>query len=193
MAAPKRSKAQRESDLAEMAGLLARGATLRALCERFELSLGTVQRDVATIEKRWADRAQDEIAHWKGRLLAGHDATIEEAWIEWERSKVEATKIVEVTELTEEHGDTVDADAIATGEPVRPKVMVLTQRTVTTEAQTGDPRYQSVIIAARAEQAKILGAHAPAKLMHSGPDGGPLAVQVIEIVPPDSVQPEVPS
>jgi len=100
-----------------MADFLARGGTQRALAQKFNLALGTITYDVREIERRWQHKAAAEINSWKGRLLAGHNAVIEEAWSEWRRSK-------QVSEI-------------------------------------GDPRFLSVIESTFAEQAKIIGVHAP--------------------------------
>lgn len=181
--------------MAELAIRLAQGSTHRDLAEYFGLALSVLQRDIKEVEKRWRSRSLDALDVWKGRLLASHDETAREAWIEWNRSKADAISIVEITELVEdeaaaaaEHGD-----AITTGEPTRPKVMHLTERKVTTDAQTGDPRYLTVIVNARAEQAKILGAHAPAKHELGGKDGALIQVQMIEIVVPPADPDHIPS
>ena len=55
----------------------------------------------------------------------------------------------------------------------------------------GDPRYLAVITTARAEQAKLLGAHAPATLRHTGADGGPIPVQLIEVIAPAEPEPDL--
>lgn len=167
-----------------MATMVAKGATQREIAETFGLSQPTVNRDVALIRRRWQKEAVAKIDHWKGILLAGHTEVIREAWSEFERSKADAQSIVEVTELMEALSTPAEQAAIAKGESVQPRLMELTKRSVSTEGQTGDPRYLTVIINAQAEQAKILGAHAPAKLQHAGVDGGPMAVQFIEVIPP---------
>lgn len=178
-----------------MAELLLKGATQRELAERFHLSPGTISRDVATVEHRWQQDALKSIDVWKGRLLATHEKVKAEAWNEFERSKADTQTIVEITELIEEPSVPGEQNTVMSDQAIRPKIMELTKRQVTSEGQTGDPRYLTVIINAQAEQAKILGAHAPAKLQHAGPDGGPLPVQLIQIVPPatpapnDEVQP----
>ena len=71
MAAPKRSKAQREADLADMARLMTEGATERDLADRFGLSTGTISRDMKTVTQRWKDAAALSIDEWKAKLLAG--------------------------------------------------------------------------------------------------------------------------
>ena len=191
MAAPKRSTAEREADLVEMARMLAEGATERELADRFDLAVSTVHRDVVEIEKRWRETAAKTIDTWKAKLLAGHEHTVAEAYREWHRSKEDAQKIVELTELVEDPAVIDDDDrAIANDEAVRPKVMSLTERTVTTEASIGDPRLLTVVTNARAEQAKIVGAYAPVKQEMGGRDGAAIPVQIIEIIPPDPPSPE---
>lgn len=187
MAAPKRSKAQREHDLAEMADLLLRGLSQRDLAHHFDLSPGTISYDVKEVERRWRDRAVDAIETWKGRLLAGHERVIREAWREWGRSQSDAERIVETTELVKPGTTTKTAaeeadDGIKADEPVQ--VLEVTRRVLTTEGQTGDPRYLTVIEGALTEQARLLGANAPERKEHTGADGAPLAVQVIEVVAP---------
>lgn len=191
MAAAKRSKAEREHDLAVMAELLAQGATQRELAERFELSPGTIVRDVREIETRWRDRAHEAVESWKGRLLAGHAQVIRSAWFEFERSKSDAQKMVETTEMVKPTTPPApNPHDLAGGiDPpfVEPQVLEVTRRVTTVEGQTGDPRYLVVIEGALTEQARLLGANSPERKELSGPNGTALPVQVIEIIAPIAI------
>lgn len=173
MAAQKRNKAQREADLAAMAVLVVKGATEREIANQFGLSPATAHRDVEEIEQRWRDRAYDLVQRWKGRMMAVHDRVAREAWEEWERSKRDAEKLVEITELVEP--GTVDETG-ALIDPTRPRtsVMETVRRTETRMGRTGDPRYLAAIESALSEQAKLIGAHAAQKHEHGGEDGGPI-------------------
>ena len=173
-----------------MATLLVEGATERQLAERFDLSQPVIHRDVVEIEKRWRKEATQTIDTWKARILAGHQHTIAEASTEWHRSKEEAQKIVEVTELREEANVTTGDELAMDDQPTPTRLLELTQRTVTTEGRTGDPRYLTVITNARAEQAKIVGAYAPVKGEVGGLGGTPLTVQLIEVIAPQPPEPE---
>jgi hypothetical protein len=183
VAANKRSKAERESDLAAMATLLAKGATQRQLAEQFDLALGTVSYDVKEIEKRWREHAAEAVDLWKGRLVASHDQVILESWQEWERSKADGEKVVEVTELMDSP-DEGDGFGLATAGTAPERLLEVTRRTVTIMGRTGDPRYLNTIETALAEKAKIIGAHAADKIEHAGKDGAPLLVTIIRDHPP---------
>lgn len=180
MAAPKRSKAQREEDLARMAEMLAKGVTERDLAAEFQLSPSTVHRDVATIEERWRSHALQQADLHKGRILAGHDQVIKEAWSEFDRSKGDAEKMVEVTEMLKDQPAKPDGDVLAAESPY-PLVLEVTRRTLTVEGQTGDPRYLTVIENALEAKAKLLGVNAPERHQVTGKDGGPVRLDVRDL------------
>lgn len=162
MAARKRLKSEREAQLLEMADLASRGATERELAERFQLSRSTVHRDLKTIEKRWQARAAETVALWKGRLLARHDQVIRDAWAEFDRSKNSAIKTTDVVLQSDQGTD-------QTGEPT------VVRRIVTSSARCGDPHYLAVVVAALAEQARIIGAYGPIAV-------APAVRHVVEVV-----------
>lgn len=182
MARPKRSKAQREEDLAEIAVMLSKGATEREIAKHFDISPSTAHRDVEEVEARWRDRAAATIDAHKARLIATHERVAREAWDEWDRSKQDGQKMVETTELIEVPIE--DEDGLAKTTTAQARILETVKRVMTTEGQTGDPRYLQVIEAALAEQAKLIGANAPAKHELGGIGGGAIPVQLIEVVAP---------
>lgn len=178
MAEVKRTKEQREADLERMSVLVVQGATVREVAAAFGLSVSVAHRDIKEIERRWQKRAADRIDAWKGRIMAAHERVIAEAWREWERSKLDAESEVETTELPPRP----KADGLAATDTAYPDVLVLTRRVKTREGRLGDPRYLGQIETALAEQAKVIGLHAPVKAELTAP----VPVQVIEIVPPEA-------
>lgn len=175
MAKAKRTKAQREEDLAEVAVLLSKGATEREIALHFDISPSTAHRDVEEVEERWQERAAAAIDAHKARLIATHERVAREAWDEWDRSKQDGQKLVETTELIEVPVE--DEDGLAKTTTAQARILETVKRVMTTEGQTGDPRYLQVIESALAEQAKLIGANAPVRRELTGKGGSPLTIE----------------
>ena len=142
MAAPKRTKIQRENDLPEIAREYVRGCNLREIAEglagrrSYTLSIATISRDVATVISRWRAEAVGDVAEHKARELARLHEVEREAWIAWEQSKQPATR--ELAETITDAG--AGRDRFQTVKETKP-----------------DPRYLQIVQAAVAARSKLLG------------------------------------
>jgi len=89
---PKRSRAQREKDLATIGDMLARRKTrqeiLEAICAQYEFSLSpkTLSNDVREVVSRWRQEAFKNVASHLASQLATLDAQIRALWQAWQES-----------------------------------------------------------------------------------------------------------
>jgi hypothetical protein len=142
MAAPKRTKAEREHDLSEIGRLYVQGQTCRQIAETlsadraYTVSHATVGRDIGTLLQRWREEQADSIHEAKIRELEHFRLIEAEAWAAWEKSKAPATK-----DLNE----------------VRDGLQGYTRTQRITETRVGDPRFLQAAHNAAAKRAEILG------------------------------------
>lgn len=170
-------KLERQERTAE---LRVKGRTLREIAAELDVSLATIKRDMAAVERLWQQRAADKVGTWKGREVARLEAVIREAWDAWERSKEPFQKTVEKTgrppavkqgtamERTrpaeQEIGAGVtlidaNADPMLEAEP-----LVVLSRTMTWSERDGNYHFLELVVAASAQIADILGLNSPAEL-----------------------------
>ncbi len=98
MATVKRSTAQREADLPEIATDWVMGFTLREIAARlnarrdYSLSFQTIANDVKTIVARWREASTASVAEAKAVELARLAEVERQAWQAWEASQQEAVR-----------------------------------------------------------------------------------------------------
>lgn len=73
MAAPKRTKVQREHDLSKIAELYLKGHTQAAIGETLGLTQQIVSRDLSTIQKRWEEKSTIDLDTARRRNRDGAD------------------------------------------------------------------------------------------------------------------------
>lgn len=92
MAAPKRTKVQREHDLARITEYYLKGYTQAAIAETLGLTQPIVSRDLMTVQKRWEEKSVIDLDAAKRRELARIDELEREYWGAWRRSLTQVVK-----------------------------------------------------------------------------------------------------
>ena len=164
MAAPKRTKAQREYDLSRISALYLKGHTQAAIGEALGLTQPIVSRDLATIQKRWEEQSTIDLDAARRRELARIDELEREYWVAWRRSLEQVTK----TKTKRNHmGD----EAI-----------------VMREETSGNPAFLAGVQNCIDQRCKLLGLYAATKAVVSGDKDNPVqyAINYIREVRPPS-------
>lgn len=155
MATTKRSKEQREKDLAELSVLVLEGWTHAELAVKFQVSRPQIAYDIRILDKRWA---AEQLANTHTRKLRRH--------AELERVKRLA---LEAFAKSRQDGETLHVSkesgrATATGTPLPDKEV--SWRTV--KGQAGDAALLEKYLKAVAEQIDLWGDGAAQQHEHSG-------------------------
>lgn len=147
---PRRSKAQRERDLVQIADWLLwePDLTQTDMAERLDVSQRTISNDISELEERWKQAQTEALDLVKGREAAKLDKVEQEAMQAWERSK----------EDTKERRHTVKAKAqrSSAGELGQPQPVEVHNVEKTVE-RIGDPRYLHVVLGAMDRRAELMG------------------------------------
>lgn len=153
----KRTKFQREHDLAEIADMYLKGFTQLEISRklRTNISRPQVTADIKKIRQRWLTSQVMDFNEAMNKALDHCDKVEKEAWGEWERSKVKRT----VKYSEKRTGETV-AEGIIIGEK--------TKISAREEEQCGDPRYLVVINQCRRDRMEILGLMQPKNVNVTG-------------------------
>lgn len=165
--APKRSVAQRETDLQIFAELWREGATQLALVQwvrvnrPYTLSKTAIHNDLADLKARWRAESVSDMGDRIARQLASIDAQEAEAWQAWRKSKGEVTEVVQ--EQSEDGG---------TGKTKTPSH---SRAVVRKTMSHGDPRYMGIISSCIEARNRLLGL-TKNRVELSGPGGGPVEV-----------------
>lgn len=141
MAAPKRTKVQRERDLADIAQMYLQGKTQVEIAEKLEISQQQVSYDLKILQDRWRKAALRDLDTAKAEQLAKIDELEREYWRAWEESK--ETYESSVTEK------------VTAGETSRLKAYLRK------EDRVGDPRYLAGVQWCIERRCKLLGLDAP--------------------------------
>lgn len=150
MAAPKRSKVQREHDLARIAELYLKGYTQVQIAQELGLTQPIVSRDLTTLQERWIEQTTIDFDAAKGKELARLDALEREYWQAWRRSLEQVTK----TRTKRNHmGD----EAI-----------------VVREETSGNPSFLAGVQGCIDQRCRLLGLYAPTKAVLSGDKENPI-------------------
>ncbi len=155
MAAPKRTREERERDLERIAQLRLQGYTQTQIAEQLSLSRQQIGYDIKTLEKRWQETANEAVEVHKAREVAKMDNLERTYWDAWWQSLGETI----VTTTTDESGGLNKK-----GEPADPKQ----KKTVRVEDLNGDPRYLQGALDCSKARREILGLNAPTEVTHGG-------------------------
>ena len=153
MAAPKRTRIQRERDLVIVSDLYLRGETQQAIAgivsesyPEFSLTQQQIGYDIKKLLGRWQKQQFLNIDDIKARELARINKMEREAWDAWDRSKEDAE-----TTISKVRGATGDKE---------PKQV---ERTEQAKGQVGNPAFMKVIQWCVEQRCKIFGAYAAEK------------------------------
>lgn len=163
MAAHKRTKDERERDLARLSEQYLRGVPQWKIAEMFGVSQQQVSRDLRELRRRWLQSSQANMDELIARELAKIDNLEAENWTAWERSFGEHRKDT-VKFVGSPPGDVEDGDRPGTEK-------VATERKTVTEELAGDPRFLQGIDRCIERRCKLLGLEAPAKIAPTDPTG----------------------
>jgi hypothetical protein len=159
LAAPKRSKAQREYDLKEISGFYLQGWYQNDIVDYiaknrpYRITRQVVARDLKTIQERWLASSLVDFDSARAESLAKIDELERVAWGEFMASKEPVIKRKTAKKVD---GQTTEATQEVT-------------------LGTGDPRFFETIKWCIERRIKIFGLDAPMKKEISGKDGGPIS------------------
>ncbi len=160
MAAPKRTKIQREYDLKTISQMYLKGHIQAKIADHinanrdYEVTRQTITRDIKTIQKRWLASSLVDFNEAKAESLAKIDNLEEIYWIQFLASE---DPIVKRKTAKKIDGQTTEAtQEISLG--------------------AGDPRFLQGVQWCIDRRIKLLGLDAPVKREVSGPDGAPIKV-----------------
>ncbi len=168
MAAPKRTKLEREAQLLDIERLHNRGYSGREIAARLELAESTIRRDLDTISQRYRETTLVERTEGVNRMLVALRDTRREAWEAWERSKENKER-----QVKEKIAESLDGQ----GNPT-PDTLQRMKAVVTSEGRLPGSEYLSIILRTYEEEAELLGLYADKTLRHAGPKGGPVEVSL---------------
>ena len=166
MAAPKRTRGQRERDLILVSEMYLRGETqaniavaVSANYEGFNLSQQQMGYDIKKLHGRWIQTQLINIDAAKARELARVDKIEREAWDAWERSKE-------------------DAETVTTKGKGTKDVPAQMEKTVQLKGQVGDGTFLRIVQWCVEQRCKILGLDAPRQMELGGKDGDMILVSI---------------
>jgi DNA primase len=155
MGGHKRTKKERERDLADIAEMYLKGKYQQEMADwlnahrPYQLSQRQISSDIKTIHNRWI-KSQANFDTNKSAELAKIDRLEREYWDAWERSLEEFK-----SRTAKSKGASTDGKENI-------------EKTLRTEDRNGDPRFLQGIERCIAQRTKILGIEAPEKREHSG-------------------------
>jgi hypothetical protein len=155
MAAPKRTKAQREADLAEISRLYCSGWRQADIADRLSVSQQQISLDLKAIFADWRKARDGAITEWTNAELAKINALEVEYWDAWRRSCEDRTRVVKGARVT----------------PGKTGKQTATNATTTTETLLGNPAYLAGVQWCIERRCKILGIDAPIKVAPTDPAG----------------------
>lgn len=169
MSRPKRTKAQREQDLVETARLLRRGVSKTEIARRLGVTRQQIVYDWRKlVEQLHEDREQDVTAG-VAKKLAEYAEVKAEAWLGWERSKEDKRRQVAEKITTADGGSAASSTS---------RTKALKQ----TEGRLPDHDYLAIVLRCLEAERELEGLDPPKEHRLSGPDGGPIPLEVTEIV-----------
>ena len=165
MAAPKRTRGQREYDLILVSEMYLRGETQEAIAvavsahyEGFDLTRQQMGYDIKKLHGRWIQSQLINIDAAKARELARVDKIEREAWDAWERSKQ-------------------DAETITTKGRGTKGAAAQMEKTIQLKGQVGDGSFLRIVQWCVEQRCKILGLDAPTRTDITS-DGGVIRIFV---------------
>jgi predicted transcriptional regulator len=100
MAAPTRTRAQREADLAEISRLYCTGWRQVDIADRLGIAQQQVSYDLKAIFADWRKQRDENITEWTNAELAKINALELEYWEAWRRSCEDRTRVVKGARVT---------------------------------------------------------------------------------------------
>jgi hypothetical protein len=140
-AGPKRTRTQREADLAETARLDRMGFTQREIAERIGVSSVQICFDLQKLRKRYVEMANVHAGERIGELLQSYRDVRQQALLAWEKSWQDAERVT-VT-VRPSSGDGLFADVVTTTTTIR-------------EGRLPGAQYLQVILDTYAAERKLL-------------------------------------
>lgn len=140
LAAPKRTKFERERDLLEISRLYLQGITQAEIGQRLGVSQPQISYDLRVLRNRWLQSSIVNIDEAKARELARVDHLEREYWDAWEKSK---------NPVKTRGSKKVDGEQV--------------ESTIQGETGTGDPRYLTGVQWCINKRCEVLGLDAPSK------------------------------
>ena len=143
-----------------VASLLVRGDSYREMADKVGVgSTQTIWADVQAILDEWRKYHMDDINRY---MLVELRKTMEiekEAWLAWERSKLDKQRIRTTEAIMDDgyDGDEIPFGSTAVG-------LIPTERQTTLEGRSGDPAYLLVIDKMIDKRARLLGLYAPERM-----------------------------
>jgi hypothetical protein len=158
MAAPKRTKAQREADLAETARMYCSGYRQADIATVLDVSQAQISLDLKAIFADWRKQRDGEITQWTNEELAKINALELEYWEAWRRSCADRKRVVK----EQRKGPPATKGGTATQ---------TSRAAVTEESMLGNPAFLGGVQWCIERRCKILGIDAPTKVAPTTPDG----------------------
>lgn len=160
MAAPKRTKKQREYDLEEISRLYLQGVSQLGIVDHiakhrpYTVTQAIISRDLKTVQDRWQASSIRSFDEARARELAKIDHLELTYWSQWEASMDPIVKRKTAKKIGGE----------------------LTEATQEVSLGTGNPRFLQGVQWCIDRRCKLLGLDAPTKNELTGRDGGPIVL-----------------
>lgn len=154
MAAPARTKTQREADLERIAIMRLEGVPVRTIAAELRLSPATICRDIGTVIDRWKAQSVAAIDEYIAVELAKVEHLEATYWAAWNRS-------------------CRDRQRNKAGRKDAPDGTTDTVEKIN-ERRDGNPAFLAGVERCIERRCKLLGLDAPTKLAPTMPDGKPL-------------------
>jgi hypothetical protein len=154
----KRNRAIRADHRQKIAELRLKGTYIADIVRITCLSKSTVHRELRSLAAEWRAAAVESIDAHRHLELARLEIIERQAWLEWERSKIDYVKeVTERVKATNSDGEEFETE---------PK---LVKRE--TGGRLGDPRFLQTILNAQDARRKLLGLDQPTKVAPTDPTG----------------------
>jgi len=148
MAAPKRTKFQREENYVQITELYLRGKTQYEIAALLEISQSQVNYDLKVIQRQWRESTTMNLDEAKAKELARLDELERTFWAAWESSKTERTQ---ARQEKNNAGATVKAS-------------------MTKEQRDGNPAFLAGVMGCIEQRCKLLGLYAATKTQNLNVD-----------------------
>lgn len=167
MAAPKRSKFQREKDHEQITKWYLQGWTQAKIAEELGLARSQIAYDLKKIQQQWIKNTTIELDEHKGKELAKIDLVEAEAWEAWIKSKEKYKQESAIARgIHRELDEAKNKKEVATS----------IDKSTKTEDQYGNPKYLELVMKCIERRCKMLGIDAPQKHEHTGNNGEPIEI-----------------
>lgn len=164
MAAPKRTKDQRQKDLVTIAKMYLQGYSQWAIAKELGLSQNVIWRDLQEIRKCWKEKYTSTYEQLREEQLAKTALVEYEAWEAWHKSKTIKKKTVRKLQVLQPQEEVVP------GVVTQPE-LGQTEEIITEEEPVGDPRFLEMVNRCIERRCRILGIEAPLKISPTDPTG----------------------